>query len=83
MDNLKYVKSHFTPRTFVLDARIDATAARPSLVMALVPGFYQVLSGKLTTCISVAMEIERRIEVGDDGVSMPLVGDGTHTKKAA
>lgn len=82
MSDLKYVRSHFTPRTLIVDARIDQTAARPSVVSTLTPGFFQVLSGKLTTCMAVANEVARRIEEGDQAGDN-LAGDGTHILKRA
>ena len=61
MDNLSMVQSHFTARTFMLGREIDETAARLSRVYEIEDGFYQILSGKLITCIKVAHEVEGKI----------------------
>lgn len=61
MSHLRYVRSHFTPRAFILSDKVDQTAARPSVISELSPGFYQVLSGKLTTCYKVAEEVAEQI----------------------
>ena len=65
MDKLKYVSSHYTPRAFMLNSAVDLSAARPSLVTKLAPGFFQVLSGKLTTSVDVANEVAHLLQWGE------------------
>jgi FAD dependent oxidoreductase len=85
MNHLKFVKSHFTPRTLIIDARVEQTAARPSVVSSLSPGFFQVLSGKLTTSMVIAQEVAKRIdaELQSKNVTYAEFGDSTHIKKIA
>lgn len=61
MDKVSKLESHYTPRTFVADPEVERTKARPSMIYELEPNFYQVLGGKLVTCVSVAEELERRV----------------------
>ena len=61
MDQVTKLQSYFTPRTFIADPEVDRTKARPSVIVELEPNFYQVLGGKLVTCLSLADELERRV----------------------
>ena len=62
MQDLKYVRSHFTARAFWVGTHIDLTSARPSTITRVAPRFYQVLSGKLTTAPLIAGEIAEMID---------------------
>jgi hypothetical protein len=58
---LTKVASWFTPRTFLASPDVERTKARPSRVDELEPGFYQVLGGKLVTCLRAADEVRRLV----------------------
>jgi hypothetical protein len=60
-DKMAKLKSYFTPRTFLSGDEVDKTKARPSVVTQLEPNFYQVLGGKLVSCLDIAEELDKRI----------------------